>query len=175
MRVSACGEAGSRGQESIVPRCPCTTYLAALKVNETITTENDRFLISLLNPHSGCGAVSSTLQRYSWFYFYLEQTAVAPPQISCRGLILCILPGKQHIDKVRQQSWEEWVICLTCFACVWVSKCLLNEASAQHSQNSPMQARGQAPILQKIGEQTTDQNNWNLDFTGEAGPRWSGY
>lgn len=40
---------------------PCTTHLAALQRYELIMS--DRFLISLLNPQSGCGAVGSTLQK----------------------------------------------------------------------------------------------------------------
>ena len=83
-----------------------------------------------------------------FIFIWSRQTAVAPPRVFCRCLILCALPGEQHIDRVIQQSREE-LSDLPCLLCLRLSKCLLNDASAQHSQNSSMQAKGQASMLKR--------------------------
>lgn len=56
-----------------------------------------------------------------FIFIWSRQIAVVPPQVCCRCLILRARPGEQHIDKVIQQPWEERAICLSRFACIWVS------------------------------------------------------
>lgn len=132
-----------------MPCCPCITCLAALKVIYLIMRENDSFLISLLNAQPGSNAVSSTSQRVLLQLFFSGADKLQWLLLRSSVAVLYFLPVEQHIDKVIQQSGEHSEHSAS-LLCLHFTKRLLSDASAQHSQNSAMQGKGQAPILKHI-------------------------
>lgn len=70
-------------------------------------TENDSFLISLLNAQPGSNAVSSTSQRVLLQLFLSGPDKLLWLLLRSSVAVLYSLPVEQHIDKVIQESGEE--------------------------------------------------------------------
>jgi len=122
MCARACGEAGSRGQESITPCCPHTTDLAALLINNDREPQFFHLAAeSSVRPWFSQQHSAKGIATVGFSFIWSRQIAVARPRVFCRCLTLCALPGERHTDTVMQQPREERASFLTCFACVRVS------------------------------------------------------